>query len=313
MSAQKPDYYAVLGVPADSTSGAIRKAFFKLSMAHHPDRHDKSEFDEAHKEFVLISAAYNVLKNEESRNQYDSSRARRMQRPTAQSHFNREDPWSSRENDDDDAFEPRKSQFPGNPRFYADKGERDARERQRTRRANREHPKQWKADSDSDDSENRGANQPDEPSEVPRHEKDDEVSPEEEAWLRFRTAKNNLHGLSFSLKDALYTVLEIIRSLRKFDAVERQAARARVQLRFIEASFSTIQVEMDSVQSPIWLKEATVIRIEKMGILQEHIRDLLELLKARPPVDEPSYIEEEAIANSKLVLKTMNRCVQLCK
>ncbi|KAL2285693.1 hypothetical protein FJTKL_07703 [Diaporthe vaccinii] len=111
MSAQKPDYYAVLGVPAESTSGAIRKAFFKLSMAHHPDRRDKSEFDEAHKEFVLISAAYNVLKNEESRNQYNSSRARRMQRPTAQSHFNRENPWSSRENDDDDAFEPPKSQF----------------------------------------------------------------------------------------------------------------------------------------------------------------------------------------------------------
>ncbi|KAG6357724.1 hypothetical protein INS49_013603 [Diaporthe citri] len=311
MSAQKPDYYAVLGVSADSTFGAIRKAFFKLSLAHHPDRRDKSEFEEAHKEFVLISAAYNVLKDKESRHQYDSTRARRMQRPTAQSHFNGGDAWFNQENNTEDAFEPRGSQFPGNPRFYADQSERDARERQRARRADREHPRQWETDSDSDDPENTGANQPGEPHEVPHLKKDDETSPEEEAWLRFRTAKNNLQGLSFSLRDALYMVLETIRHLRKVDAVKPQAAKSRAQLRFIEAYFSTLQIEMDSVHSPMWLTEATVIRVKKMMMLEEHIRDLLGLLKARPPADEPSSPEEEAITTSKLVLKAMNTCAQL--
>lgn len=311
MSAQKPDYYAVLGVPADSTFEEIRRAFCRLSLTHHPDRRDKSEFQEAHKEFVLISAAYNVLKDKESKRRYDSTRAHRMQRPaTARSHFNSEGPWFNRENNDDGAFDPRDSQFPGNPQSYADQSERDARNRQRARRADRGHPKPREPSSDSDDSEE---DQPYKPYEVPRHKDDERISPEEEAWLRFRTAKNNLQGLSFSLKDALYMVLEIIRSLRKVDAAKRQAAMAREQLRFIEASFSTLQMDMDGVHSPMSLTEATVIRVKKMIILQEHIRDLLELPKARPPADASRSPEEEAIEASKLVLKAMNACAQLCK
>lgn len=311
MSAQKPDYYAVLGVPADSTFEEIRTAFFRLSLTHHPDRRDKSEFQEAHEEFVLISAAYNVLKDKESKRRYDSTRAHTMQRPArAQSHFNGEGPWFNRENDDDGAFESRDSQFPRNPHSYADQSDRDARKRQRARRADRGHPKPRETSSDSDDSEE---DQPYKPYEVPRHKDDERISPEEEAWLRFRTAKNNLQGLSFRLKDALYMVLEIIRSLRKVDAAKRQAAMAREQLRFIEASFSTLQMDMDGVQSPMSLTEATVIRVKKMMILQEHIRDLLELPKARPPADESSSREEKAIEASNLVLKALNTCAQLCK
>lgn len=278
MSSQKPvDHYAVLGVPADSTFVVIQKAFFKLSLACHPDRRDRSEFEEAHKEFVLISAAYNVLKDKQSRDKYDSTRDHG---PMTSQRGHEEDRWR-------------------------------ARKRQQARRANREHPEQ--SATNSDDSKNTGKNQPPEPYEVPRHKDDEQVSLEEEAWLRFRIAKNNLQGLSFSLQDALYSVLEIVRSLRKVNAVKSQANKARVQLRFIEATFSNIQMEMDSVHSPIWLTEATITRVKKMTILEAHIRDLLEVLKARPRAADPNSSEQEALATSKLVLKTMNRCVHICK
>lgn len=313
MSSQKPvDHYAVLGVPVDSAFVVIQKAFFKLSLSCHPDRRDKSEFEEAHKEFVFISTAYNVLKDKQSRDKYDSTPAHGMQRPMTAQRGHEQDRWCHRENDDEDGFESRASQFPRNPRFFTDQSKRDARKRQHARRDNREQPKQWAANSDSYDSKDTGENQPPKPYEVPRHKDDEQVSPEEEAWLRFRTTRNNLHGLSFSLRDALYSVLEIVRSLRKVKAVKRQAAEVRVQLRFIEATFSNIQMEMDSVHSPILLTEATVTRVKKMMILEEHIRDLLGVLKARPPATEPNLSEKEALATSKLVLKTMNRCVHLC-
>lgn len=283
MSSQQPvDHYAVLGVPADSTFVVIQKAFFKLSLACHPDRRDKSEFEEAHQRFVLISAAYNVLKDKQSRDKYDSTRAHGMQRPMTARRGHEQDRWCHRENDDEDYFESGASRFAGNTWFYAEQSKQDARNRQ---------------------------NQPPEPYEVPRHKDDEQVSPEEEAWLRFRISKNKLQGLSFSLRDALYSVSEIVRSLRKVNVVKSRAAKARVQLRFIEATFSSIQMEMDSVRSPIWLTEATVTRVKKMTILEAHIRDLLEVLKARPPAADPNYSQEEALATSKLVLKTMNRCV----
>lgn len=281
MSSQNPvDHYTVLGVPVDSTFVVIQKAFFKLSLACHPDKRDKSEFEEAHKEFALISAAYNVLKDKQSRDKYDSTRDHGMQVPMTSQREHEEDRWRPRKH-------------------------------QQARRANWKHPKQ--SATNSDDSKNSGKNQPPEPYEVPCHKDDEQVSPEEEAWLRFRIAKNNLQGLSFSLQDALYSVLEIVRSLRKVNAVKSQVTKARVQLRFIEATFSNIQMELDLVHSPIWLTEATVTRVKKMTILEEHIRKLLGVLKARPSAADATSAEEEALATSKLVLKTMNRCVHICK
>lgn len=314
MSSQKSvDHYAVLGVPADSTFVEIQKAFFKLSLACHPDRRDESEFEAAHKEFVQISAAYNVLKYKQSRDKYDSTRTHAMQRPMTSQRGHKEDRWRHRGNDDEDEVEFQASQFTRNPRYCADQSRRDAPKRQHARRPDLEHPKQGATNPDSDDSKNTGENQPPEPYEVPRHKDDKQVPPEEEVWLRYRIAKNNLQGLSFSLQDALYSVLEIIRSLRKFDAVKSQAAKARVQLRFIEATFSSIQFEMDSIHSPSWLTQATVTRVKKMTILEEHIRRLLGMLKTRPPAAGPNSSEEEALSTSKLVLKTMNRCVHICK
>ncbi|KAH8769017.1 hypothetical protein F5883DRAFT_643688 [Diaporthe sp. PMI_573] len=314
MHPRQPDHYAALGVNPDSTFGLIQKAFFQISLSCHPDKRDKSEFEQAHKEFALISAAYNVLKDPDSRRKYDNTRrARRTQRAgTSQKrNSNGDHPSYNQSSGDEDTSEPRATQFPGNPRFYAEQSERNARQKQHTRHANQEHPGKWETESDTTDSEGTDDSSNFQAYEVPRHEEVEEFSPEQEAWLKYRTAKNNLQGLSFSLSDAVYRVLEVIRSLRKVDSVKRRASKARVQLRFIETSFSNIQEEMDSVHSPVSLTEATAIRINKMMILGENIQDFLGLLGPRMPGLAPP--EQEAMETSKLLLKAMSQWVQLCK
>eukprot|EP00835_Amoeboradix_gromovi_P000439 NODE_15_length_42055_cov_0.634117.p17 type:complete len:241 gc:universal NODE_15_length_42055_cov_0.634117:3300-4022(+) len=57
--------YKTLGVGKDATSKEIRKAYYKLSLIHHPDKHDGN--DAAFKEIVI---AYKVLS--EQKDAYDS-------------------------------------------------------------------------------------------------------------------------------------------------------------------------------------------------------------------------------------------------
>lgn len=306
------DYYKVLGVPADSTFGAIQKAFFRMSLSRHPDKRDKSESEEAHKEYVLVTAAYNVLKDEDSRKKYDSTRAHRTQHPSAAQRGHRANPSSYRANNYEDPSKPRESQSHSNRRFYTGKTERDARGRQNARNAKRKHPRQFNTGSeDSGDWSARESERYD-PYEVPHCEDNEEVSAEEEVWLRFRTAKNNLQGLAFSLSDALYGVLEIIRALRKVEAVKRLADAAREQLRLIQGSFTALQLEIDSVDSPMELTEATATRVRKMVVLEERLRELIEQVKDRPP-GKSSSREQKITTTSVLVLKAMEMSVQLCR
>jgi len=59
------DYYTTLGVEKNATSEEIKKAFRKLAHQHHPDKGgDESKFKE-------INEAYQVLSNQEKREQYD--------------------------------------------------------------------------------------------------------------------------------------------------------------------------------------------------------------------------------------------------
>jgi len=66
------DYYQVLGVAKNASQAEIKKAYRKLAQKHHPDANagDKS----AEERFKAISAAYDVVGDEEKRKQYDQVR-----------------------------------------------------------------------------------------------------------------------------------------------------------------------------------------------------------------------------------------------
>jgi molecular chaperone DnaJ len=63
------DYYKVLGVPETATDKDIRRAYRKLAKEHHPDSNPGHEDT-----FKEISAAYDVLSDDEKRKAYDEVR-----------------------------------------------------------------------------------------------------------------------------------------------------------------------------------------------------------------------------------------------
>lgn len=67
------DYYAVLGVPEDADSKAIKKAFRKLAREYHPDANPDNR-EQAEERFKEINEAYEVLGDSEKRAKYDEIR-----------------------------------------------------------------------------------------------------------------------------------------------------------------------------------------------------------------------------------------------
>src|SRR5690348_8028691 len=69
MATTKRDYYEVLGVGRDADEDAIKKAYRKLAMKHHPDRNpgDKT----AEEKFKEAKEAYEILTDADQRAAYD--------------------------------------------------------------------------------------------------------------------------------------------------------------------------------------------------------------------------------------------------
>ena len=64
------DYYEILGVARDASPEEIKKAYRRLALKWHPDRHleDKAT---AEAQFKRMSEAYEVLSDPDKRKKYD--------------------------------------------------------------------------------------------------------------------------------------------------------------------------------------------------------------------------------------------------
>lgn len=69
MSVTRRDYYEVLGVGRDADDQAIKSAYRKLALQHHPDRNPGSK--EAEEKFKEAAEAYSVLSDSQKRAAYD--------------------------------------------------------------------------------------------------------------------------------------------------------------------------------------------------------------------------------------------------
>lgn len=68
----REDFYRILGIPADSSTAAVKRAYRRLALRYHPDRTNGS--DDAEEKFRAATAAYRTLRDPTLRARYDRAR-----------------------------------------------------------------------------------------------------------------------------------------------------------------------------------------------------------------------------------------------
>ncbi|XP_059169976.1 dnaJ homolog subfamily C member 3-like [Physella acuta] len=69
---KKRDYYKILGVKRNASKKEILKAYRKLAVKWHPDKHEGPEKEKAQKVFIDLAAAKEVLTDPEKRQRFDN-------------------------------------------------------------------------------------------------------------------------------------------------------------------------------------------------------------------------------------------------
>ncbi len=81
---ERKNHYELLGVAQDATEGEIKKAYYKMALKVHPDKHPGKEA-EYREQFDAVKRAYDVLSDTQSRARYDMNLAnaarQQQQRP----------------------------------------------------------------------------------------------------------------------------------------------------------------------------------------------------------------------------------------
>lgn len=70
------DLYHVLGLTKNASAANVKKGYRKLSLIHHPDRHDDTSTktkEEMTRAFQILSKVHFILSDEEKRKVYDST------------------------------------------------------------------------------------------------------------------------------------------------------------------------------------------------------------------------------------------------
>lgn len=67
------DYYKILGLKPGVGPEEIKKAFFRLAKKYHPDKHRGVDGGDYEVKFAEINDAYNVLKDQQAKAEYDRS------------------------------------------------------------------------------------------------------------------------------------------------------------------------------------------------------------------------------------------------
>lgn len=70
--ASRKDYFKILSVPKDADAKTIKKAYKKLALQYHPDKHPESDKEEMEKKFREVAEAYEVLTDPTLRQRWEN-------------------------------------------------------------------------------------------------------------------------------------------------------------------------------------------------------------------------------------------------